>query len=209
MAGANAAARVLGLEPVVLGRHESYIGVLVDDLVTKGTFEPYRMFTSRAEYRLLLNHSSAEMRLLPYAGRLGLLPRGRERAVGLKAEAVRVWSERLDSGKTGEALRRGGGADLPEGFLALPPEARAEILYRVMYKGYLERDLRQIEKMRDWENMRIPEGLDYSRAAGLRIEARQKLEKFAPSTVGQASRISGVSPADIGVLLVYVKSFGG
>lgn len=209
LAGANAAARVLGIEPVVLGRHESYIGVLVDDLVTKGTFEPYRMFTSRAEYRLLLNHSSAEIRLLPYARRLGLLARGRERAIALKSEAVRIWSGRLDSGKAGDSLRRGENAALPAGFLALPPEARAEILYRVAYKGYLERDLRQIEKMSGWENIRIPSGLDYSRAVGLRLEARQKLEKFAPSTIGQASRISGVSPADIGVLLVYVKSFGG
>lgn len=209
LAGANAAARVLGIEPVVLGRHESYIGVLVDDLVTKGTFEPYRMFTSRAEYRLLLNHSSAEIRLLPYARRLGLLARGRERAIALKSEAVRIWSGRLDSGKAGDSLRRGENAALPVGFLALPPEARAEILYRVAYKGYLERDLRQIEKMSGWENIRIPSALDYSRAVGLRLEARQKLEKFAPSTIGQASRISGVSPADIGVLLVYVKSFGG
>ena len=209
LAGANAAARVLGIEPVVLGRHESYIGVLIDDLVTKGTSEPYRMFTSRAEYRLLLNHSSAEIRLLPYAKRLGLLPPARERAVCLKSEAVRLWSGRLDSGRTGEALRRGEDAGLPAGFRALPPEARAEVLYRVAYKGYLERDLRQIEKMRGWENIRIPDAMDYSRAAGLRIEARQKLEKFAPSTIGQASRISGVSPADIGVLLVYVKSFGG
>lgn len=209
LAGANAAARVLGIEPVVLGRHESYIGVLVDDLVTKGTFEPYRMFTSRAEYRLLLNHSSAEIRLLPYARRLGLLARGRERAIALKSEAVRIWSGRLDSGKAGDSLRRGENSALPAGFLALPPEARAEILYRVAYKGYLERDLRQIEKMSGWENIRIPSGLDYSRAVGLRLEARQKLEKFAPSTIGQASRISGVSPADIGVLLVYVKSFGG
>lgn len=209
LAGANAAARVLGIEPVVLGRHESYIGVLVDDLVTKGTFEPYRMFTSRAEYRLLLNHSSAEIRLLPYARRLGLLACGRERAIALKSEAVRIWSGRLDSGKAGDSLRRGENAAFPAGFLALPPEARAEILYRVAYKGYLERDLRQIEKMSGWENIRIPSGLDYSRAVGLRLEARQKLEKFAPSTIGQASRISGVSPADIGVLLVYVKSFGG
>ncbi len=209
LAGANAAARVLGIEPVVLGRHESYIGVLVDDLVTKGTLEPYRMFTSRAEYRLLLNHSSAEIRLLPYARRLGLLPRVRERAIALKSEAVRFWSERLDSERAGDSLRRGEDAALPAGFLALPPEARAEILYRVAYKGYLERDLRQIEKMGSWENIRIPSGLDYSRAAGLRLEARQKLEKFAPSTIGQAGRISGVSPADIGVLLVYVKSFGG
>ena len=167
------------------------------------------MFTSRAEYRLLLNHSSAEIRLLPYAKRLGLLPPARERAVCLKSEAVRLWSGRLDSGRTGEALRRGEDAGLPAGFRALPPEARAEVLYRVAYKGYLERDLRQIEKMRGWENIRIPDAMDYSRAEGLRIEARQKLEKFAPSTIGQASRISGVSPADIGVLLVYVKSFGG
>ena len=209
LAGINAHRKRVGESAIVLQRDEAYIGVLIDDLVTKGVDEPYRMFTSRAEYRLLLNHSSAEIRLLPYARRLGLLARGRERAIALKSEAVRIWSGRLDSGRAGDSLRRGENAALPAGFLALPPEARAEILYRVAYKGYLERDLRQIEKMSGWENIRIPSGLDYSRAVGLRLEARQKLEKFAPSTIGQASRISGVSPADIGVLLVYVKSFGG
>lgn len=210
VAGANAAAKILGIDPIVLGRHESYIGVLIDDLVTKGTFEPYRMFTSRAEYRLLLNHSSAEMRLFPYSKRLGLLPRERARAIELKTELINLWVNRFETGRIGEALRRNDGeCKLPPAFGSLPSDARVEILYRVIYKGYLERDLRQIEKMRDWENIRIPEGIDYSHAGGLRLEARQKLEKFKPQTVGQASRISGVSPADIGVLLVYVKSFGG
>ena len=210
IAGANAAAKILGMDPIVLGRHESYIGVLIDDLVTKGTFEPYRMFTSRAEYRLLLNHSSAEMRLFPYSKRLGLLPRERARAIRLKTELINLWVNRFESGRIGELLRRNDvECKLPPVFDALPPDAKVEILYRVIYKGYLERDLRQIEKMRDWENIRIPEGIDYSHASGLRLEARQKLEKFKPQTVGQASRISGVSPADVGVLLVYVKSFGG
>ena len=210
IAGANAAAKILGMDPIVLGRHESYIGVLIDDLVTKGTFEPYRMFTSRAEYRLLLNHSSAEMRLFPYSKWLGLLPRERARSIELKIELINLWVNRFETGRIGEALRRNDAeCKLPSAFCALPPDAKAEILYRVIYKGYLERDLRQIEKMRDWENIRIPEGIDYSHASGLRLEARQKLEKFKPQTVGQASRISGVSPADIGVLLVYVKSFGG
>lgn len=210
IAGANAAAKILGMDPIVLGRHESYIGVLIDDLVTKGTFEPYRMFTSRAEYRLLLNHSSAEMRLFPYSKWLGLLPRERARSIELKIELINLWVNRFEAGRIGEALRRNDAeCKLPSAFCALPPDAKAEILYRVIYKGYLERDLRQIEKMRDWENIRIPEGIDYSHASGLRLEARQKLEKFKPQTVGQASRISGVSPADIGVLLVYVKSFGG
>lgn len=210
IAGANAAAKILGMDPIVLGRHESYIGVLIDDLVTKGTFEPYRMFTSRAEYRLLLNHSSAEMRLFPYSKWLGLLPRERARSIELKIELINLWVNRFETGRIGEALRRNDAeCKLPSAFCALPPDAKAEILYRVIYKGYLERDLRQIEKMRDWENIRIPEGIDYSHASGLRLEARQKLEKFKPQTVGQASRISRVSPADIGVLLVYVKSFGG
>ena len=210
IAGANAAAKILGMDPIVLGRHESYIGVLIDDLVTKGTFEPYRMFTSRAEYRLLLNHSSAEMRLFPYSKWLGLLPRERARSIELKIELINLWVNRFETGRIGGALRRNDAeCKLPSAFCALPPDAKAEILYRVIYKGYLERDLRQIEKMRDWENIRIPEGIDYSHASGLRLEARQKLEKFKPQTVGQASRISGVSPADIGVLLVYVKSFGG
>lgn len=209
VAGANAAAKVLGLAPLVLKRHESYIGVLIDDLVSKGTSEPYRMFTSRAEYRLLLNHSSAEIRLFPLASRLNLVSGARAEAVAAKMNAVDYWTHSLEADKYALALRRDSASavpKLPAAFLALPEAARSEILYRVIFKGYLDRDLRQIEKSRIYESLTIPAGFDFSTVTGLRIEARQKLAKASPSTLGQASRISGVSPADISVLMVQIKA---
>jgi len=209
LAGANAAAKVIGKEPGELGRHEGYIGVLVDDLVTKGTKEPYRMFTSRAEYRLLLNHESAEMRLFVHASRLGLLPPGRAKNVAAKIAAVKKWVSSFETGSESLALRRDGDdavKKLPNAFLSLPEAVRAEVLYRVIYKGYLDRDLRAIEKARSYDGVKIPENMKFMDIRGLRIEAAQKLEKLRPATIGQASRISGVSPADINVLMVYAKS---
>lgn len=210
IAGANAAAKVLGKAPIILKRHESYIGVLIDDLVTKGTKEPYRMFTSRAEYRLLLNHSSAEVRLFDAACSLGLLGRERRNAVERKIDVINEYAERFDASGESLALRRDGiraVRALPVEFLSLPDDVRDEVLYRVVYKGYLDRDLKQIQKARAYENISIPGGFDYSGVKGLRIEASQKLKAFAPMTVGQASRISGVSPADISVLIVHLKAF--
>lgn len=207
VAGINASAKVLGLEPLVLKRHESYIGVLIDDLVTKGTQEPYRMFTSRAEYRLLLNHTSAEIRLYDYAKKYGLVASDRLAAISRKIENVKYWSERLENSKDGAELKRNGASfaeHLPQEFQELSAETRAEILYRVIYKGYLDRELKQISRMDKLENLKIPEGVDYSKVRGLRIEAAQKLAKFKPCTVGQASRISGVSPADINVICISV-----
>jgi len=212
LAGANAAAKVFDKQPIVLKRHESYIGVLIDDLVTKGTKEPYRMFTSRAEYRLLLNHSSAEMRLFEAGCSLGLLSPARKTAIEKKNAIISEYVERFESGKESLLLRRDGEValkGLPVGFLCLPDSTREEILYRVMYKGYLDRDLRQIEKSRNYESIKIPQDIDYSAVKGLRIEASQKLKEFAPMTVGLASRISGVSPADVGVLIVYLKTLLG
>jgi len=211
LAGANAAAKVLGKEPVILKRHEGYIGVLIDDLVTKGTIEPYRMFTSRAEYRLLLNHESSEVRLFEHAQRLGLLPPERAKNIASKIKNIEKWTARLEAGKESLALRRDGDEalkTLPPEFLSLSDGTKDEVLYRVIYKGYLDRDLRAIEKSRAYENVKIPETMKFSDIRGLRIEAAQKLEKFKPATIGQASRISGVSPADVNVLMVYVKSFG-
>ena len=208
VAGANAAAKVRGLKPIVLRRHESYIGVLIDDLITKGTSEPYRMFTSRAEYRLLLNHNSAELRLYPYAESLGLLPEDRIGKIKAKAEKIRLWTERFEKDRSADKIRRDfSAARLVDGdFFSLSKSAQDEVLYNIIYKGYLERDLRQIEKSKHYESISIPPNIDYSALKGLRIEAAQKLQKFAPATIGQASRISGVSPADINVLLVYVKA---
>lgn len=209
IAGANAAAKVFGKDPIVLKRHESYIGVLIDDLITKGTKEPYRMFTSRAEYRLLLNHSSAECRLFAHAKRLGLLPEGRARNVERKIADIEKWVAEFESDGTAQKMRRAGGIDgvpLPNDFRALSSNAVEEVVYRVVYRGYLERDLRQIEKSASFENVKIPVDFDFARAIGLRLEAAQKLAAVNPATVAQASRISGVSPADINVLLVALKS---
>ena len=210
VAGANAAAKVFGKTPIILKRHESYIGVLIDDLVTKGTREPYRMFTSRAEYRLLLNHSSAQTRLFDAASSLGLLPEARRRKIAAQIDAINEYVERFERGGDSLRLRRDGAPALkalPTDFLAIPDSVREEVLYRVVYRGYLERDMRQIEKSRNYENIRIPENTDFSQVRGLRIEAAQKLKEFAPMTVGQASRISGVSPADVNVLIVHIKAF--
>lgn len=205
VAGINAASKVLGKEPLVLRRYESYIGVLIDDLVTKGTFEPYRMFTSRAEYRLLLNHTSAEIRLYPHAKKYGLIGESRAKNIEKKIENVAYWCSILENSKDGMALKREGESyskNLPADFQTLSSETRAEILYRIIYKGYLDRELKQIARMDKLETLKIPENTDYFKLKGLRTEAAQKLDKFRPLTVGQASRISGVSPADVNVIVI-------
>ncbi len=212
LAGINAVQKVRGAPPLVLGRHEAYIGVLIDDLVTKGTSEPYRMFTSRAEYRLLLNHGSAELRLRESAERLGLLPEARLNAIRAKQDAVTHWvnwleENRTEGGRWGDIIRRA------ESISALPPELEAagvavrdEVLYRVRYRGYLERELRQIEKLRDVDRIALPADLDYLAIPGLRRESAQKLQQLQPINLGQASRISGVNPADISILMVRMAA---
>ncbi len=211
VAGINAAAKILGIPPLTLARHESYIGVLIDDLATKGTKEPYRMFTSRAEYRLLLNHTGAECRLFKYAQKYGLLGGERAKNIAAKISDIEAWVKRLENSPAAAVLRRQEeGARLEDilskEFFSLSAGTRDEVLYRVIYKGYLERDLRQIEKMGAMDGMNIPADFDYAKVSGLRLEAAQKLEKLRPSTLGQASRISGVSPADINVLSVAVRA---
>ena len=214
VAGANAAARVLGLKPLVVGREHGYAGVLIDDLVTKGTQEPYRMFTSRAEYRLLFNHASAELRLIDLIADMGLLSESRKKNIREKQEKILYWTDALEKtlikgGYAGNVLRKDTTlvpVDLPEAFTLLSNEIKEEVLYRVRYAGYLSRELKTIERMKDLEGVAIPADLDYDKILGLRIESRQKLSSIRPINLAQAERISGVSPADISLLMVYLRS---
>lgn len=215
VAGVNAAHKARGEEPLIIQRHEGYIGVLIDDLVTKGTSEPYRMFTSRAEHRLLFNHGSAELRLLHHAKEHKLLTSSRLNRIEIKQAKVMEWVSLLESqrvsGKTwGDHLRRGEPPEpLPEAFQNESAAVRDEVLYRVRYQGYLEREERQIEKMSHIEKIRIPAKLDFMNVKGLRKESAHKLSQFKPFNLGQASRISGVNPADISILMVLIESQRG
>jgi tRNA uridine 5-carboxymethylaminomethyl modification enzyme len=212
LAGINAVQKVRGESPLILGRHEAYVGVLIDDLVTKGTSEPYRMFTSRAEYRLLLNHGSAELRLVNHAQTLKLLSDNRIEAVFAKRETVNYWVEwleqnRAEGGRWGDLIRRAAPSlALPSALEAAGPAVRDEVLYRVRYRGYLERELRQIEKLGDADRIALPSDLDYLSIPGLRRESAQKLQQLRPVNLGQASRISGVNPADISILMVRMAA---
>lgn len=212
VAGVNAVRKARGQPPMIIQRHEGYIGVLVDDLVTKGTTEPYRMFTSRAEHRLLFNHGSAELRLKHHAGEHNLLDNNRLRNISKKAEAVFTWQNFLETQKTkggtwADHLRRtNASAELPPEFLSQPQEVRDEVLYRVTYRGYLEREERQIEKLKAVEKIKLPASIDYLKIPGLRRESALKLQQFRPVNLGQAGRISGVNPADLSVLMVLLAA---
>lgn len=235
VAGVNAALALLGREPLILKRSESYIGTLIDDLVTKGTQEPYRMMTSRSEYRLLLRQDNADRRLCPIGCRIGLVSAERLRRVEEKYAAVEREIRRLEkTGVPGSAalndlLTDLGTAPVPDGCRlidllrrpqvgyddltpfdpappGLPPAVREQVEITVKYEGYIRRQEKQVEEFEKLERRRLPPDMDYSHIQGLRLEAREKLAALRPENLGQAGRISGVSPADIAALMVYLHT---
>jgi tRNA uridine 5-carboxymethylaminomethyl modification enzyme len=215
MAGMNAALRVQEKQPILLRRDQAYIGVLIDDLVTKGTVEPYRMFTSRAEYRLLLRQDNADIRLSEIGFRAGLLPQRNYEKLQAKQAAIHAELTRLQKTRIGtelleQMLRRPEVAyrDLPQRDDTLSVEVIQQVEIAIKYAGYIDRQQSDVEKFKSLEGKQIPETFDYSTVPSLRHEARQKLTKLRPATLGQASRISGVSPADISILTVWLKRSG-
>lgn len=236
MAGINAAMKLLGREPVVLDRSQAYIGVLIDDLITKETTEPYRMMTSRAEYRLILRQDNADLRLTKIGYKIGLIDEERYKALLKKEESIEKEINRLKNtviganSKVQELLKSLNSAPLTTAVTLadlikrpeldyemlesidperekLPDDVIEQVNINIKYEGYIKRQQTQINQFKKMENKKIPEDIDYNAISGLRIEARQKLDKFRPVSIGQASRISGVSPADISVLLIYLMQY--
>lgn len=235
MAGINAARKVQGKEPIVLNRSQGYIGVLIDDLVTKGTNEPYRLLTSRAEYRLLLRHDNADLRLTPIGHEIGLISDDRYERFLSKKNTVDLEIERLSVEKAkpkevNALLEQSDSSQIQDGTNMLVLLRRPEINYshieqlspspyeltdemkeqveiQIKYAGYIEKQLVHVERLQKMEKKKIPDSIEYSEIHGLAIEARQKLANIRPISIGQASRISGVTPADISVLLVYLEHY--
>ena len=234
IAGINAAMQILDREPLILDRSEAYIGVLIDDLVTKKNREPYRMMTSRAEYRLLLRQDNADLRLTKKGYEIGLISQERYDWVCKKEELIKKEIERVNEVKLGanarvqHVLEQYGSIPLHTGTTLsdlirrpeldydklaeidtdrpdLPAEVTEQVNILIKYDGYISRQIKQVEKFKKLEKKKLPEKFDYNEISGLRIEAQQKLNEFQPLNIGQASRISGVTPADISVLLVYLE----
>ncbi|WML58274.1 tRNA uridine-5-carboxymethylaminomethyl(34) synthesis enzyme MnmG [Neobacillus sp. PS2-9] len=234
MAGINAGLKALEREELVLSRSDAYIGVLIDDLITKGTNEPYRLLTSRAEYRLLLRHDNADLRLTEIGHKIGLIRDERYEAFLVKKAAIEAEKERLQSiilkpsTEVQAVIRSVGGSELKDGIHAADLLKRPEMTYelveqlskseielnneikeqveiQIKYEGYIEKSLQQVERLKKMENKKIPENIDYDAINSLATEAKQKLKQIKPLSIAQASRISGVNPADISILLVYLE----
>lgn len=212
IAGVNAARKALKMDTFVLGRHEAYIGVLIDDLINKGTDEPYRMFTSRAEHRLLLRQDNVDFRLRERAGELAIHSREHFAEMDRLESEIRLEMERLEKtyqeGKPLAGLLRQPAVhyeDLPDGPSDLRQEVRQQVETRIKYAGYIEREARQAAKSIQLDKVLIPKGIDYDSIVSIRYESREKLKKIRPENLGQASRISGVNPADISILQVWLK----
>ena len=237
VAGINAARKLHHLEPIILDRSQGYIGVLIDDLITKGTNEPYRMMTSRAEYRLLLRQDNADLRLTEIGYEVGLIPQERYDKLCQKKKLIQEEIARLQKKTVGvqeriqSFLKKWGSAPLKSGATMeelikrpeltyeilgeidedrpdLPRDVQEQVNINLKYEGYIARQMRQVEAFQKLENKKLPPGIDYDDVHNLRLEAIQKLKEYRPASVGQASRISGVSPADISVLLIYLEKYG-
>ena len=233
MAGINAARKLQGKEGIVLDRSQGYIGVLIDDLVTKESHEPYRMMTSRAEYRLLLRQDNADLRLTKTGYEVGLIDEERYQKLLRKEEMIEEEIKRVSHTNIGtseqvqELLKAFGSTPLTSGTTLaelirrpelsyeklepididrpdIPIDVKEQVNINIKYEGYIKRQMRQVEQFKKLENKKIPDDINYDEIQSLRIEAKQKLNQIRPASIGQASRISGVSPADVSVLLVYL-----